>query len=491
MKKSISKNYIYNIIYQMLILLVPLITTPYISRVLTVEGIGIYSFTYSTATFFALLAELGSFAYARREIAYCQDNKEKRSIIFWETLILRVITTAVCLVVYLIYVLNSKYVAIGLIQMIYIIAVVFDITWFYQGLENFGTIVIRNSAIKLLGMLFIFLFVKDENDLVIYVLGLAAITLIGNIITWSNISKYVKRISLKSLKPLRHLKGTIALFIPNIASQVYLLLDKTMLGFLTVDSIENGYYEQSQKIIRIAWTFITTFSAVMAPRIAYIYMKNDKKALNEYMSKSFNTIWLLSSALCFGIISIADNIVPWFLGNEYNKVITLLIIFAFILFPIGITSVTGTQYLITLKKHKIYTVSIVIGAIFNFIINCCLIPKYYSIGTAISSVIAEWIIAIIQIIYIVYYIKEISIKEIFSHSWQYIFSGLVMFLCLRIISLSMSSSVYNSILLIVIGAMIYFVILIILKNKLILEGIEKIKITLKDIRNKTNKNDIK
>ena len=482
MKKSIGKNYIYNVIYQMFILLVPLVTTPYISRILSVEGIGIYSFTYSTATFFALLAELGSFAYARREIAYCQDDKEKRSTIFWETLILRIVTTSFVLVVYLIYTMNSKYVTIGIIQIIYIFAVIFDITWFYQGMENFGAVVIRNSAIKIIGMIFIFAFVKSENDLLIYILGLALINLIGNIITWTNISKYIQKIPIKQLKPLRHLKGTINLFIPNIAAQVYLLLDKTMLGFLTVDSVENGYYEQAQKIIKMSWTFLTTFSAVMAPRIAYTYMKNDKENLNKYMKKSFNIMWLLSSALCFGLISVSSNVVPWFLGEEYSKVITLLIIFAFILFPIGINSVTGTQYLVTLKKHKIYTISIVVGAFLNFIMNLILIPKYYSIGAAVASVIAEIVITIIQIIYIVYYVKGIKMKDIFSHCWQYILSGILMFTCLKIISVFMNANIYNSLVLVFIGMIIYFAVLLILRNELVLEGINKVKNTIKNIK---------
>lgn len=484
MKKSIGKNYIYNMIYQILILLVPLLTTPYTSRVLSVEGIGVYSFTYSIVTFFVLLAELGSVAYARREIAYCQDDKEKRSIIFWETLILRIITTLVCMIVYFIYVINSKYIVIGLVQMIYIIAVVFDITWFYQGMENFGTVVLRNSEIKIIGMLFIFIFVKDENDLLLYIFGLALITLIGNLITWVNISKYIKRVPFKELNPLKHFKSTINLFIPNIAAQVYLLLDKTMLGFLTIDSVENGYYEQTQKIIKMSWTFLTTFSAVMAPRMAYIYMKKDKEALNEYMCKSFNIIWLISSVLAFGIIGVSDNVIPWFLGDEYSKVIILLKIFAFVLFPIGLNSVTGTQYLVTLKKHRIYTISIVTGAILNFIMNCYLIPKYYSVGAAISSVIAEVVIAIIQIIYIVYYMKDIKMKDIFSSSWKCILSGVIMLLELKIISHAMNSTIYNSIVLIVLGGLTYFLMLIVLRDKMILEWIYKIKKYLVDMKNK-------
>ena len=482
MKKSISANYIYNLIYQILILLVPLITTPYISRVLSVNGIGIYSFTYSIAYFFSLLAELGSVTYARREIAYCQDDRSKRSKIFWEILIIRTFTTVISSFIYMIYIIQSDFFIIGIIQMIYIISVVFDITWFFQGMEDFKTVVIRNSIVKIVIMIFIFTFVKTENDLILYILGLSILPLFGNLVTWTSLPKYIDKVSIKELKPFNHLKDMFILFIPNIASQVYLLLDKTMLGLFTVDNIENGYYEQAQKIIKICWTFLTTFSMVMAPRIAYVYGKKDKESLRKYMCKSFNIVWFISTALVFGIISVSGNIVPWFLGDNYNKVIDLLIIFSFILYPIGITSVIGTQYLVTIKKQKIYTISIVVGAIINVFMNYFLIPKYYSIGAAISSVTAEGIIALIQIVYIVYYIREIKMKDIFSYLWQYTLAGIIMFIIVKKLSLYLNANILNTAILIIIGAVIYFIILIVLRNKLMLEGIKRVKEVLLTIR---------
>lgn len=473
MKKSISRNYIYNVIYQVLILLVPLITTPYIARILTVDDIGIYSYTYSIVTFFVILAELGSAVYARREIAYCQNDKNKRSILFWEIIIIRVVTTVLSLCLYFFYVANSANLKIAIIQMLYIVAVSFDITCFFQGLEDFGTIVLKNSMIKILSMILIFIFVNSEDDLIIYVSILAILPLIGNIITWKEISKYVKKVSINELKPLKHLRGILILFIPTIASQVYLILDKTMLGFFTTDNIENGYYEQAQKIIKMCWTFLTTFATVMSPRIAYLYSQNDKKKLKEYMCDSFNFIWFLSSALAFGIIAIADNLIPWFLGSDYNKVIILLYIFSFILFPIGISGVIGSQYLVTIKKQRVYNISIIVGAVLNFSMNYFLIPRYYSIGVSISSVITEFIITIIQVIYVTCVLKDISLKDIFSNSWKYILSGIIMYICLRNISPYFDSTAIYTCLLIAIGALIYFLSLILLKDKLIFRGIKK------------------
>lgn len=475
MKKSVGMNYIYNLIYQIFILIIPLITTPYISRVLSVDGIGLNSFTYSIAFFFSLLAELGSFAYARREIAYCQDDKNKRSILFWEILIFRIITTIISSIFYIIYISNTDFFIIGLIQMLHIVAILFDITWFFQGMEEFKTVVIRNSIIKIFITIFIFIFVNSENDLMIYILGLGILPLIGNLITWSCLSKYIKKVSINQLRPFRHLKGAFALFIPNIAAQVYLLLDKTMLGFFTIDNVENGYYEQAQKIIKICWTFLTTFSMVMAPRIAYMYGKKNKEMQQKYMKDSFEIIWFISSALSFGIIAITNNLVPWFFGDGYEKVKSLLIIFAFILYPIGIASVIGTQYLVTIKKQKIYTISIIGGAVLNMLMNYFLIPRYYSIGAAISSVAAEVAVAIIQIVYVVFFIKEITIKDIFSSLWQYVVAGGSMLFIVKNISLFMNSSFLSTVILILLGAIVYIIVLLLLKNTLILKGLSKIK----------------
>lgn len=474
-KKSVGKNYIYNIIYQIFTLLIPLITTPYVAKILSVDGIGLYSFTYSIAYFFAIISELGTVAYARREIAFCQDDIKQRSKIFWEILIFRIFTVTISMLGYLIYIINSNQVIIGMVQSLYILAVIFDVTWFFQGMEDFKTVVIRNSIIKIIVMLSIFIFVKSQNDLLIYIIILALVPLIGNLVTIPILKKYICKVKIKELHPFYHFKPTMALFIPNIAAQVYLLLDKTMLGFMTVDNIENGYYEQAQKIIKMSWTFLTTFSTVLAPRIAYHYGKKNIIKMKEYLKKSFKFVWFLSSALAFGIIGISSNLIPWFLGNNYNKVITLLNIFAIILFPIGINSVTGTQYLITLKKHKIYTFSIIIGAILNLIMNYILIPKYYSVGAAIASVTAEFIIAIIQVIYVVKKLDDIKLKNIFSCSYRYLLSGFLMLIILNTISKNIAPSILNSFILIIIGAFSYLLILIFFKDEFVLTGIKKIK----------------
>lgn len=472
---KVGKNYIYNLIYQILTLIIPLITTPYISRVLSVDGIGIYSYTYSIAYFFAIIAELGTVTYARREIGFCQDDIEKRSKIFWEILIFRIITVVVSMVFYCIYMVKSGDFIIAFFQMFYILAVALDVTWFFQGVEEFKMVVIKNTIVKILTLLCIFIFIKNQSDLNKYIFILSFLPIVGNFTVWPSLKKYVKKTKISDLNPFSHFKGTMSLFIPTIAAQVYLLLDKTMLGVLTVDKAENGYYEQGQKIIKMCWTFLTTFSAVLSPRIAYYIAKKDKNNLKKYMRFSFRFIWIFSTAMCFGLIGIAQNVVPWFLGSAYDKVVTILIIFSFILIPIGVNGVTGTQYLVGKKKQTIYTCSIFAGAIVNFLLNIFLIKKYYSIGAAISSVIAEYIITLVQVIYIYKTSKDITLKDIFLDSWKCILSGIIMLITLIFLNNILLPSFVNTLILIIVGCSIYFICLLLLKCELIIDVCGKIK----------------
>lgn len=474
-KKSIGKNYFYNLLYEVLTVLVPLVTTPYVSRVIGAEGIGTYSFTYSIATYFALFAALGTTVYARREIAYTQDDREKRSIIFWEVLIFRMVTSLISLCLYMLYVWQSSYKEIGVIQGFYIIAVIFDITWFFQGMENFGTVVLRNTVIKLVNVAFIFLFVKSENDLLIYIFGLAFLPLVGNVVTWSCVKKFVQPVPLNLLKPFRHIKGAIALFVPTIASQVYLLLDKTMIGIFTVGNVENGYYEQAQKIVKICWMFVTTFASVMSPRVAYVFAKRDKKQLREYMKNSFSVIWFLSLPIAFGLLAISEPLVPWFFGEGYDKVAVLLSTFCWIVIPIGISSVTGSQYLVSTKRQAAYTISILIGAGVNFCMNMVLIPKTYSEGAALASVTAEVVIALVQVVYLTILKKELSLGDVFLTAKHYAIAAVIMYAVVSLIAGKQESSPISTMIQIIVGALVYIAVLGFMRDDLLASAVTKIK----------------
>lgn len=461
-KQSITKNYIYNVIYQVIALLTPLITTPYISRVLEADGIGIYSYTTNVNAYFTFFAALGTAKYGLREIAYVSDDKEKLSQLFWSIESLSCICALISLIVYTFFCFFQREKVIYAILSINILAVCFEISWFYQGVGDFRKTAIRNCIIKLLYVVYVFVFVKKKSDVVIYILGLSLLTIISNASLWVPLPQYVEKPKFREIHPLKHLKGTIALFIPTMAIQVYSALDIIMLKTLTSSYAENGYFEQALKLSKMALTLVTSLSAVMLPKVANLYKQKNYSEMKIYMYKSYRFLWMIGIPLCVGLVGISDNFVPWFFGDGYDKVALLLKILSFLIIAMGLSTITGSQYLVSVNKQKEYSFSIIAGMGINIILNYCLIPKYASSGAALASVIAEFIIATIQLIIIK---NDFEIKKIFCNSLNYIIAGFILFIILNIENSILSTSIFSSAIMIISGALIYFVSLIIMKDE--------------------------
>ena len=472
MKKSITKNYIYNLTYQILIIILPIITTPYLSRVLGAEILGIYSYTLAIATYFITFGSLGVALYGQREIAFEQDNPDKYSKTFWEILIFRFITMSISIVLYYIVFINgTQYQLYYKILLLEIIGNCIDISWFFQGLEEFKKTVFRNTIVKIISLISIFTFVKTKNDLTIYFVIYVLSTLIGNLTLWFYLPKYLVHVNFKDLQIFKHLKPTLTLFVPQIAIQVYTLLDKTMIGAIISDKSEVGYYEQAQKIVKTALTIITSLGTVMMPRIANTYSKGEKKKVKSYMKKSFNLVFLLAFPIIFGLISVSDDFVPVFFGDGYERTAEIIKIISPIILLIGLSNVTGTQYLLPTKRQNQYTISVVCGSIVNFIMNLILIRKLGAIGASIGTVIAEFTVTSIQI----YFTRDdFELKEVIKLSKNYAFSAIIMFMVCLILRHMINSNFISVVVQVIVGAMTYGVILLIMKDKFVKEFINKI-----------------
>ena len=369
-KKSITKNYIYNLVYQILTLILPLITTPYISRVLEAEKIGIYSYTYSILSYFLLFGALGVALYGQREIAYAGDDKVKRKKSFWEIQICRFFATFIASVIYFIFFMRAgEYSIYYRIWFLELVAIGIDISWFFQGIEEFKKTVTRNTVVRIISVILIFVLVKTPEDLIKYITIYAVADLIGNLSLWLYLPKYFKGIKIKNINAFVHLPAIILLFIPQIASQIYNLLDKTMIGNMIADKAEVGYYEQAQKLIRVLLTIVTSLGTVMIPRMASTFASGDNKKLFEYMRKSFKFVFFLAFPIMFGIMSISKSFVPVFFGEGYEKVVILINVMAPTILLNGMANVIGTQYLLPTKRQKEYTIAIVSGLLINFILN--------------------------------------------------------------------------------------------------------------------------
>lgn len=484
MKKSLKKNYLFNTAYQILTLITPLITTPYVSRILGADGIGVYSFSDSITSYFVLVATMGISVYGQREISYFQSDREKRSEVFWNTKILEFITSGITLIIFYIYAIFSDNSIIFLVLSMNILAVMFDVTWLFQGVEEFGIIALRNTIFKFLNIAFIFVFVKQKSDLIIYIAGISGFALISNISLWTKLSKYVNFPKKKNINHFKNFGEVFSLFIPTIAIQIYTVLDKTMIGIITKDSFQNGYYEQAIKISRMTLMLVTSLGTVMIPRIGHHYSLGENDLVEKLMYRSYNFVWFLGIPLCFGLMGIANNFVPWFFGDGYGTVVTLLRILSCLILAIGISNVTGMQYLIPTGRQSIFTKTVLIGAAVNVVMNIILIPIIQANGAAVASIVAETVIAVIQLVSVR---KEIKVLKILKLLPKYLFSGVVMLISLLWIDQYLNKNMISTILMIMFGAVIYFVVLGILKDKFL---IENVKLILNKINQRRKKYEI-
>ena len=494
-KKSITKNYIYNMVYQVLTLILPLITTPYLSRVLGAEGIGIYGYTYAIVTYFILFGSLGVALYGQREIAYAQENVEARKKVFIEIIIFRFVTVFIASIFYFfIFVNGAKYQIYYRILLLELIAAGFDISWFFQGMEEFKRTVTRNVLVRICSVTLVFLLVKTREDLAKFTLIYSLADLIGNMSLWLYLPRYLKGVKVKNINVLKHLPQIVLLFIPQIANQIYKILDTTMIGKIVENKTETGYYEQAQKVIRLLLTIVTSLGVVMIPRMASTYASGDKEKIKNYLKMSFKFVFFLAFPIMFGIISISSSFVPIFFGKGYDKVIILINIISPILILMGMGNVLGTQYLLPTKKQKEYTISVTIGVVVNFILNYILIHLYESVGASIATVLSELVVVIAQYQYIK---KEINFNNLVELGWKYLVSGIIMFFVCYVIRILLGLSIigdsisnlatnknlnkeflYNSISILVqviIGVITYFGTLIALKDDYVFKFFGKIK----------------
>ena len=351
-----------------------------------------------------------------------------------------------------------------------------DISWFYQGLENFKKTALRNIVVKLISVVSIFIFIKNENDVAKYLLIYVLTTLLGNASLWLGIKKYIVKIKIKDLHILKQLKPTVYLFIPQIAIQVYTVLDKTMIGTITNNMSEVGYYEQTQKIIKILMTIITSLGTVMMPRIAKCYAEGAQDKIKEYMKNTFRFVYLLAFPMIFGIIAVSNSFVPFFFGDGYEKVKLLMKVMSPIILFIGLSNVTGTQYLLSTKKQKQFTISVICGASINAILNLILINKFDALGAVIATVIAEFTVTAVQI----YYVKnDFNVKEIIKSAKNYILSSLLMLLLCFIIGRFIQNNKVSIIVQVLLGAITYVTSLLILKDKFVFDFFNRVKNRIK------------
>lgn len=482
-KPSIKKNYFYNLLYQFLTLFVPLITTPYLSRVLGADGVGIQSFTLSIVTYFIIFAAFGFNIYGQREIARHRNDGYKVKKFFYEIFFCRLLLSFFSLVIYFSFVIlgifGENHTAIYFILGLNIIAQMLDIIWLFQGFESFKSISIRNIIIKLLGTIAIFIFVKTSNDLWIAVLINSLMLLFSSISLWIMVPKLLtSKEKIKDISITKHLRGSFVYFVPTLAVQVYTILDKTMIGLILKSNEENGFYEQAEKLVKLCVTVVTSINIIMRSRISYLYEHQQIDEINVLTRKSVNLFSHISFPIMFGISAVAGVFVPLFLGEGYDKCIYLIYVLSPLILSMGLSNLLSSHYLTPVGLQKKNNQALIIGAIINFLMNLILIKLLNTFGAAISTVVAE---TVIMILFFIYSKEGIKIKEVIRSFVKPLISSIIMFLVVFFMSTYLTTfndffviSIGNvqtnicSVFYIALGVLIYVVCMILLRDEWII-----------------------
>lgn len=404
---KILKNYVYNLSYQLLLIILPIITTPYVTRIFSSKDLGTYGFFNSIVTYFILLATLGVANYGTKEISSNRSEIRKNfwgiySLQFGASIISIILYVMLCLFVPgmqhpIAYILGLSLLSKGL-----------DISWLFQGLEDFRRITVRNMTVKLLGVISIFLFIKSEEDLYLYVFLLTFFEFLGQLSMWLPARNYIDRFHFDRKNTKRHLKPVVLLFLPQVAISLYATLNRTMLGALS-STQDVGIYDQALKIVNILLTLVTSLGSVMLPRVSNLLADGDKKAVNRLLEMAFKAYNLIVFPLIVGMLLINSDFVSFFLGDDFQAARYGIAIMVCRIFFIGWTNITGIQILIPYNKNREFMISTTVPAFISVGLNLILIPSLGYIGAAIVSVFTEFLVWALQIFFTKEYLKDLSI----------------------------------------------------------------------------------
>lgn len=450
--KQQNKNFIFNVCYQLVMYLFPLITAAYIARVLGAEQLGTYSYVNSIVTIVGMFCLLGISNYGNREIAKIRDDKKRLADTFSSIYSLQLVLSIIVFSIYIICVslIKTDYKVLFLIQTMHLFSVAFDVSWLYFGLEKFKVTLTRNFIVKCISMALIVAFVKGPQDIYVYTLIMVLSGFGSQLFLFLLSRKYV-RFHLCSWKEISgHLKPCLILFIPVLAYSIYRIMDKTMIGMLSTKT-ELAFYENAERLINIPIMVISALGTVMLPHMAHSIHNNG----NEYkktIRESMHLATIIATFSTFGLIMVGKDLSIVLYGREFEASGYLVGFLSVTVIASAWANVVRTQYLIPKSRDKIYVSSTIVGALINLVFNIMLIGSFGATGACVGTILAEFSIAIYQTASIY---KELEFKEYFWDLIVNVIKALVMAVFLLIIGKLINNIYLRLILDIVIGVCVF------------------------------------
>ncbi len=450
-------------------IVIPIITIPIVSMALGPAGIGIFNYTNSIAQYFVLVASLGVAMYGNREIALAYNRQEDISKLFWEIVVFKAILTLAVFFIYIAVVSflpNSNY---FYFQSLTILAVLFDISWFFMGIEDFKLTSVSSLFVQIITFVLILLFIKDSNDVGIYILIQTAGIFVSQVLVWFFIKPYItfQKINLK--KSFSHIKGSFEFFIPQVAITLYTNLNKTLLG-LFIGASAVGFYTNSLTLNTVFITIINTLDIVLLPHMSGLFAKKNVERIVELMDKTIDLQLFFSLPIMFGMLTVYDKLVPWFFGEKFLFINNVIPFFTPLIVIIPLGMAVSRQYLIPIGKVREYNKSVIIGAGINIISNLILLPTVGFFGVVISNLLAEFFVTAVRVRS---FLKSTNFSFNFRRISIYFISALAMMIITRILTNSMQASLITNIVQGLIAITLYFIFTVVMRTNPIVSFIQE------------------
>lgn len=466
---SIRKNFIFRVLYELLIFLTPFITTPYVARVLGSDGAGISSYTGSVMTFFTLFAALGTPQYGLREISRHRDNSQEASKLFWEIELMTVFTSLVCLAGWIMLcVFWEEYRIYLLVLTPTLLGTMFDISWFFTAYEKVGYTVARNAFFKVLGIVLLLTLVKNRTDLALSMF-LASITgMAGSLSMWTFLPKMLMKVDFHALTFRRHFHETLVYFIPTIATTISAVLDRFLLGLMVPDRSLSGYYYHASKLMGIVNSLvITSMFTVMQARISYLFARGQTEEIKRRIGRAMDFSFLLGLGCVFGVAGIAHVFVPVFWGPGWEPVELLLYLMGPVTIIVSVSYCLGGLYYNPSGNRAQSARYVIIDAAINTVLNLLLIPRWHAIGAVIATIAAE---GFTTVLYVNNCRGYLTWKTIWACFRKRFLAGAIMCVVVMLVGRApLDSNILKLLLQIISGVVIYIVVLYLAKDAMLKE----------------------
>lgn len=394
MNKKIISNFIYQASYQLMMILLPIITIPIVSRALGAQGVGTWNFVYSIVSYFMLIGGLGLANYGVREISLVKEDKVALSKKFWELELFNAFFSLGVLVAYLFICLFLPNKELYLILSFSIFSVFLDISWFFAGIEDFKRITLSNICIRLVSFLCIVVFVRGKEDLAVYFMIQTGTTFCSQAIFWLFLKGKIEFVQVSMKGIWQHFRPSLQFFIAKLSSTIFSNLNKTILGLMTNMSIV-GIYSNSLMLVLMASSLVNSLNIVLIPHMSSLVNSKNKQGMIVTLQKSIHIQLYFTIAIMFGIIATNKHLIGWFFGNEFEQMKLIVPLLSLTVVLQSFYGAVSSNYLIPKGELKAYNNSIFIGATLSVMIDFFLIPFLGIYGAVIGNLIGQFAVCIL------------------------------------------------------------------------------------------------